>query len=122
MFLRILPLILSSLLAGAHFLRSGNLLLVLAFAAAPLLLFVRRRWVLIALQVICYFEAFIWLQTTLRIVNQRLAMGDDWLRVVFILTPVALLAVGAGLLLNSQYMRQQYPPADAGISEEITPA
>jgi hypothetical protein len=108
-FFRILPLILASLLMGAHFLRSGNLLLVILFLAAPLLLLIRRRWVLNVLQVICYLEVLIWLQTALNIIWERISYGEAWLRVAFILAPVALLALVAGLLLRSPALKESYP-------------
>lgn len=109
MFRFILPLIFSSLFIGAHFLRDGNLLLLLLFAGAPLLLFIRRRWVLYVIQTVCYVSTLIWLDTTLEFIQERILTGESWTRLVIILGSVAFFTLFSGLLMNAEGMRERYP-------------
>lgn len=113
MILRITLIILTAGLVAAHFLRAGNLALTALCLAAPLLLFIRRRWSLLALQVLAYGAALIWLNTMVQIILERMALGRSWGGVVAILGTVALTSLVAGLLLNSAVIKHRYaPPAE----------
>lgn len=108
--LRLIPVIVAALLLAAHFLRSGNFIAAGACLLAPLLLLVRERWSLVVLQVLAYAGAGLWLITTLEILQQRLALGLPWQRLVTILGGVTLFTIAAGLLLNSAPVKNRYPP------------
>ena len=108
--LRLIPIFVAALLLAAHFLRSGDFFVAIACLLAPLLLLVRERWSLIVLQVLAYVGAGLWLITTLEILQQRLALGLPWLRLVAILGVVTLFTIVAGLLLNSAAVKNRYPP------------
>ena len=108
MIARISLVVLSSLLLAAHFFREGNMLLVAGFLLLPLLLFVRRRWILSLLQVLLYLGAIVWLQTALSFITERRATGDDWLRLALILFAVATVTAVAGILLNNEVIRKRY--------------
>jgi len=109
MVLRITPLIVASLLLAAHFLRSGNLGLVIASLLVPLLLVIKKRWSLIIVQLFAYLGVVIWVITTISIVRQRMLWGIPWSGVVIILGAVALFTGFAGLLLNSAVVKEKYP-------------
>ena len=108
MILRVVPLILTALLLGAHFWRSGNLILALVYGLFPLLLFIKQRWSWLAVQIFAYVGVIIWLYTTVAIVQERINWGLPWVRVVFILGGVALLSAWAGMLLNSPRVKARY--------------
>jgi asparagine N-glycosylation enzyme membrane subunit Stt3 len=108
MVLRLVPLIVAALLLGAHFLRDGNLGLMVVSVLVPLLLLIKRRWSLIVVQLLAYVGTVIWIQTTIMIVQERLAQGMSWVRVVIILGVVALLTAWAGWLLNSAVVKEKY--------------
>ena len=108
MLLRISLFAVAALLLGAHFYRTGNLVLVVLCLAVPLLFFYRRRWSLILLQLMAYGATAIWLVTAYRLIEIRQQMGQPWTAAAIILGAVALFSLVAGLLLNSRAVAQRY--------------
>lgn len=88
--IRLIPLVLSALLLGAHFFRSGNTIVAFAVAATPLLLLVRRPWAVTTLQVALFVGAAEWVRTALEIASMRAMMGAPSTRMFVILGSVAL--------------------------------
>ena len=108
MLLRIVLYSLAALLMGAHFLRTGNLIVVLICIAVPCAFFYRRWHSLVLLQILAYGAAATWLYTAWRLVQARQALGQNWTLAAAILGAVALFSLAAGLLLNSRVMRERY--------------
>ena len=108
MILRATLVVLTALLVAAHFLRAGNITLVIVCLAAPSLLLIKQRWSLIVLQLLAYAGAVIWLITLVQLVSERIAVGRSWGGVVVILGTTALVAVITGLLLNSPGFKARY--------------
>ncbi len=108
MFLKIIPLILASLLLGAHFLRGNSTILVGVSVLAPLLLLIKKRWILLLVQGLAYVGALVWVHTTFVLVQQRMMVGAPWLRMFLILSGVTALTLYAGYLLNSDVIKQHY--------------
>lgn len=100
---------LGALLLGAHFLRAENTLLTAVCVLTPLTFLYRRRTSLLVLQALAYGAAGVWADTAWRLVEIRLALGQNWALAVTILGAVALVSIVAGLLLNSRVMRERYP-------------
>jgi len=100
--------VLAALLLGAHYLRAGNILLVVVCVAAPLLFCVKKRWTLIVLQVLAYGAALVWVDALIRLVGLREQNGQPWTAAAIILGGVAVLTVVAGLLLNSRSIAHRY--------------
>ncbi len=109
MLIRVILYSLAALLLGAHFLRAGNILLVLLCIAAPFAFFNRRRLSLVLLQVLAYGAAATWLHTAWQLAEARQSLGQNWALAAAILGAVALYSLLAGLLLNSRVMRERYP-------------
>ena len=109
MLFRVVWYCLAALLLGAHFLRAGNMLLVLICIAAPFVFFYRRRPSLLILQACAYGAAATWLYTAWQLVQVRQSLGQNWALAAAILGGVALYSLLAGLLLNSRVMREHYP-------------
>ena len=109
MILRMIPLVIASLLMAAHFLRGGNIGLVLLSILVPLLLLIRKRWSLILVQLSAYAAAMVWVYATIRLVQERMLLATPWSSAVIILSSVALFSVFAGLLLNSRKVKERYP-------------
>ena len=99
----------AALLLGAHFLRTGNMVLVLICIAAPFAFFYHRWHSLVLLQALAYGAGAIWLYTAWQLVEARQALGQSWTLAAAILGAVALFTLLAGLLLNSRVMRESYP-------------
>ena len=109
MAMRIVLFAVAALLLGAHFFRAGNLP-VAALCLASLLLFLhRRRWSLIALQIMAYCGTGIWIATAVRLAQARELSGRPWTVAAVILGAVALFTLLTGLLLNARAIRERYP-------------
>lgn len=88
--IRLVPLVVSALLLGAHFYRGGELFLAIAVAAAPLILLIRRPGAVASLQVALFVGAAEWVRTALEIASFRAAMGAPSTRMFVILGAVAV--------------------------------
>ncbi len=108
MIIRIIPLIVSSILLGAHFLRDGNLILAAACVLIPLLLLIKKPWSLLATQGLMYVGVVIWLYTAYTMIQVRQFLGQDWSRLAIILGTVALFTLFSGLQLNSAVVKKRY--------------
>lgn len=107
-FLRLLPVVLSFLLLGAHFYRAGLTPLTLACAALPFLLFMRRPWVPRVFQALLVLGAVEWLRTAYIFVAMRIAWDEPWTRLAVILGTVALLTAASALVFNSRKLKDFY--------------
>lgn len=107
---RIVLLILSCLLLGAHFLRGGHLVLMVLCLIIPSLLLIKKRWSLIIVQIFLFVGTWIWIRTAIIIIHERMILGIPWGKIVIIIGPIAIFTLLAGLLLNSQVVRKRYPP------------
>jgi hypothetical protein len=106
--LRVLPVILSFLLLGAHFLRSGHTVIAAACAALPLLLLLRRAWVPRLVQVLLLLAALEWLRTLYLLAAMRIAWGEPWGRMALILGGVALLTALSALVFRNRALTARY--------------
>ncbi|AFM26605.1 hypothetical protein [Desulfomonile tiedjei] len=113
MVLRLIPFVIASVLLSAHFLREGNIGLMLVSILVPLFLLIRRRWILIALQLWSYLAAIIWMNTMIDLVQQRMMAGRSWGTAVIILGSVSLFTIFAGALLNSRVLEEKFPRSRA---------
>lgn len=107
-FLRVLPVILSTLVLVAHFYRSGNLVVVALLALLPLMLFIRKPWVPGLYVGVLLIGAAEWVRTLLVIADVRQAQGAPWMRMAMILGAVALVTAASSLVFASRSMRKRY--------------
>ncbi|MBT7190201.1 MAG: hypothetical protein HN560_11180 [Anaerolineae bacterium] len=107
-FLRLLPVILSILVIGAHYLRSGPMALVLLAVFLPFLLFVKKAWVPRLMQLVLILGALEWVRTLLELVAERQALGEPWTRLAIILGVVALFTGGSALVFRSAALKERY--------------
>lgn len=108
MIIRIIPLIIAFLLLGAHFLRSGHIILAGLSIFVPLMLLIKKRWILLVVKWLAYSGAIVWIQTIFFLVQQRRIAGVPWVRMLLILSGVTVLTLYAGYLLNSDIVKQRY--------------
>ena len=106
--LRVILIALSFVLLAAHFLRMGRPLMMIICLAAPFLLLIKKRWVLISLQIAAYLGALVWIRTCIFIVRERLAHGQRYIGAIVILGTVTLFTIVSGLLLNSTKITDRY--------------
>jgi len=106
--LRLLPVIISSLLLGAHFLRLGQPLLVVLSLLLPLILLFRKFWAARLMQFYLYFGAVEWVRTLFFLVAERRTEGQPWSRLVIIIGLVALFTVCSTLVFHFSSLRIRY--------------
>ena len=105
---RTLLVIVAFHLLAAHFLREGQMLLMVITLLAPLLLLIKKRWARLILQGLLYAGAVLWLYTAYTIVQERLAAQGPWARMLVILAAVAAITVAAAVALSSKTVKQRY--------------
>ena len=107
-----IPIVLSLVALGAHFLRFGNELGVIAAIVLIGLLFLRRAWVARLVQVALVLGTIEWLWTMYTLVQIRAAQSAPSTRMVLILGAVALVAFGSALLFQTQRLKRAYKLAE----------
>lgn len=105
---RLLPVILSCFLLGAHFYRAGLPILTALCAFAPLALFIRKPWLPRAFQAMLIIGALEWLRTLYMLAAMRIAFDQPWGRMALILGAVALFTALSGLVFNGRSLRRFY--------------
>ena len=108
MILRVALLIVSYLILGAHFLREGEIVLTVFCLFIPFLLFIKKKWSLIVIQLFTFGGVLVWIQTLFLLINARMDMGEPWLRMAVILSAVILLTLISAFLLNSKIIKNKY--------------
>jgi len=106
--LGLIPVILSFLLLGAHFYRSGQVVLAGLCVALLVLLFFRKSWVPRMFQFLLTLGALEWLRTLYYFAAMRIAWDQPWTRLAIILVAVALFTALSGLVFNSTALRARY--------------
>jgi hypothetical protein len=102
------PVVLSLLVLGAHFLRSGNLIIVALVFVVLGLLVVRRPWSARAVQIVLVIGGLEWLRTLIRLVSTRLELGEPFLRLAIILGGVVAVTLLSALVFQSGTLRRFY--------------
>lgn len=118
--LYLVPVILSLLILGAHFLRARNPVLLLAVLAMLALLGWRRRWVALSAQVVLVLGAIVWIFTLAALVERRIAAGEPAGRMAIILGSVALVTALSALVFRTRRLRRWYtgePPPRDGLQQ-----
>jgi len=107
-FIRLLPVILSLLLLGAHFFRAGHTVLVLVSVTILLIMLIRKRWVARLVQAVLVIGGVEWIRTLLVFVKMRQAAGEPWERLALILGGVAIFTVCSALVFRFKSLRERY--------------
>jgi polyferredoxin len=104
----LIPIVLSSLLLGAHFFRSSNIGLTLLCVFAPLALLIRRFWIIRAFQLTLIVGGLIWIYTAYNIMQWRISAGQPWIRTAVILGAVALFTIGSAYAFEINKVKAKY--------------
>ena len=108
-FLRLLPVILSALILGAHFFRAGFLEIAIFSLLFPLLLFYKRNWVARITQTALILGALEWFRTLVTLIAERNLMGLPWVRTAVIIGSIALFTGGSALLFSrNSALKERY--------------
>ena len=114
--LQLLPVVLSLIVLGAHFLRSGSVVMVAIVLGVLGLLFVRRLWAARTVQAALLLGVVEWVRTLARLAAWRAQEGQPALRLVLILGSVALLTGLSALVFRAGRVRSWYEPGQAQVS------
>ena len=107
-FFQITPIFLSLFLVGAHFLRSGSIVLSLLCFFLIMLLFIREPLVARIIQFAMLCTTIEWLHTAYTMISSRIDGGQPWLRLAVILGCVALLSFSSMFLFFTQSLKKMY--------------
>jgi hypothetical protein len=99
---------LSLALLSAHFYRDGAWPLALLCVAFIVLLAWRRAWVPRLLQIVLAAGCVEWVWTTFILAQQRMALGQPWIRLALILGVVTVFTAASVLALRHARVRQRY--------------
>ena len=103
-----IPIVLSFVVLGAHFLRYGNSIGVFVALALTGLLFVRRPWVARLMQVMLVLGTLEWLRTMYELAQMRALHGQPYGRMLVILGIVATVTLCSALLFQSATLKKIY--------------
>jgi len=103
-----IPVVLSLVILGAHFMRYGNFAGVFVFSGLIALLFVRRAWVARLMQVVLVLGALEWVRTLYELVQVRAALGQPFIRMTLILGVVAAVSFCSALLFQLPALKKIY--------------
>lgn len=107
--LQMIPVLLSILLMGAHFLRAAQPgLVVVCVLQLALVLVARQRWVIRVTQVLLLVGAALWLHVAVGLVQDRLAAQLPWHRLALILGAVVALTACSAWLIGRRRIRYIY--------------
>ena len=102
------PVVLSLVVLGAHFLRYGDTILVVCTVVLIALLFVRQPWVARLMQLVLVFGALEWVRTAYELARMRAALGEPYGRMVFILASVTAVTACSALVFQSKALKGVY--------------
>jgi hypothetical protein len=102
------PVVLSLVILGAHFMRYGNSIGVVGALALIALLIVRRPWVARLMQVVLILGALEWVRTLYELAQVRAALGQPFTRMTIILGVVAAVTFCSALLFQSPALKKIY--------------
>lgn len=107
-FLQLIPVVLSLFLIGAHFLRSGNLILVGLSLLCIGLLFVKKALVARLIQGVLVMAAIEWIHTTYLFASMRIENDMPWVRLVIILGVVTCFTLGSSGVFFLRTQKERY--------------
>ena len=111
-FLRLLPVFISFLLMGAHFLRAGQMVIAVALVMSAVAVLIRQYWVPWVIQVLLLLGAVEWLLTLYSVAQIRIGQDMPWMRMAIILGVVALFTALSCLVFRSKALRERYAAAN----------
>ena len=102
------PIVLSLLVLGAHFLREQNTVGVVISIALIGLLALRRAWAARVVQAALVLAAVEWTLTIYTLAGFRAARGESATRMIIILGCVALVALISAFLFQTKALKTMY--------------
>ena len=102
------PIVLSLVLLGAHFLRELNAVGVVVSVLLIGLLFIRRAWAARVVQVALFVGVVEWIMTIYMLAWVYAARGQPATRMYIILGSVAVITIVSALLFQTKALKKMY--------------
>ena len=106
--LRLLPVIFSFLILSAHFSRGNLFILSIICLLIPLLLFIKKGWVVRTMQTLLIFGSIEWIRALFMYANERQAIGEPYIRLAIIIGIIALFTGLSALVFRNQFLKKLY--------------
>lgn len=106
--IRLFPVIFSFILLGAHFSRQDFPTLSILCFLIPLLLFIKRTWVIKLTQIFLVLGSIEWIRSIFYYINQRQELGESYIRLVIIIGIIALFTGLSALVFKNQSLKERY--------------
>ena len=106
--LRLLPVFISFVLLAAHFLYAGQMIISIVLLSLLLLLLLRKTWVPRVIQTILLLGSVEWLRSLYSHAQDRIELGEPWMRLAIILGAVALFTALSCLVFRSGSLRKRF--------------
>lgn len=103
-----IPVMLSLVVLGAHFMRNGDTVFVASAVVLTALLFVRQLWVARLMQVVLVLGALEWVRALYELAQARAALGEPYGRMLVILGSVAAVTACSALVFQSKTLKGVY--------------
>jgi len=107
-FVRLLPVFLSFIVLGAHFLRQGRLEWVALCLLVPCVLLIRRPWAARVVQVALVLGTIEWMWSMVILSRMRQALGESSTRMVLILGGVAIFTLASVFVFRLRPLEERY--------------
>ena len=106
--IKLIPVYLSAILLGAHFMKTGIYPLVFFSVLFPFLLFIKNKWIVRLIQFILILGAIEWLRSLYFYISEREMTGEPWGRLAIIICSVSLFTAGSSLIFLLKSLKRRY--------------
>lgn len=100
--------ILCSLFLTLHFFRMGLLLFTLVSLSLIFLVFIRKWWSYLTINVIIFLGTLDWLRTLFRIISERAKEGKPWFMAFIILSIVIFINILTLLVFRKKEIKEKF--------------
>jgi hypothetical protein len=123
--IQLLPPLFSLILLVAHFLRSGNMVLVIILLLFPIILIIRKPVTARLVQIILVLASVEWIKTTVLTIIFRDHIEEPWGRYLIIMGTVSLFTFLSAFVfflnnLKVRYYLNKQPSAQVQINNELS--
>ena len=105
---RSLPVVLSCLILAAHFSRADILIFTVICLIAAFLPFYKARWVPRFMQWFLILGTLEWIRTLIVFVNERIDLGQPWLRLFIIVGSVTIFTLISAFVFQNKNLKGKY--------------
>ncbi len=112
---RLIPIYLSFMIIGAHFLRNRLIGVALMCFAAGFALQIKRKWVANVFTILLVIISIDWVSTAFNFYMERKMKGEPYMRMLIIIGVVSLISLCSTLIFKQKKMKERYS-ANSGAS------